>query len=108
MAYIESIRGVFTQHINKENENIAKTNFKRQPGKNSPTKSTISNSVQKQQQNRTFSDAMRNQKSAGGAFSHHIFSKKCQEQFSETHCKHQSTITKNNQNFNNFARGATN
>ena len=24
MAYIESIGGVFTQHINKENENIAK------------------------------------------------------------------------------------
>ena len=33
MANIESYGGVFTQHINKENENIAKTNFKRQPGK---------------------------------------------------------------------------
>ena len=78
MAYIESMGGVFTQHINKENENIAKTNFKRQLGKNSPTKSTISNSVKKKQQNRTLSDAMRNHKSAGGAFSHHIFSKKSQ------------------------------
>ena len=76
MAYIESTGGVFTQHINKENENTAKTNFKHQPGKNSPTKSTISNSVQKKQQNRTLSDAMRNHKSAGGAFSHHMFFKK--------------------------------
>ena len=57
---------------------LPKTNFKRQPGKNSPTKPTISNSAQRKQQNRTFSDAMRNHKSAGGAFSHHIFSKKCQ------------------------------
>ena len=80
MAYIESMGGVFTQHINKENENIAKTNYKRQLGKNSPTKSTISNSVQKKQQNRTLSDAMRNNKSAGGAFSHHIFLKKTEEQ----------------------------
>ena len=33
MTYIQSIRGVFTQHINKEYKSIAKTNFKRQPGK---------------------------------------------------------------------------
>ena len=33
MTYIESIRGVLTQHINKEYKSIAKTNFKRQPGK---------------------------------------------------------------------------
>ena len=78
MAYIESIGGVFTQHMKKEDENIPKKNFERQPGKNSPTKSTISNSVQKKQQIRTFSDAMSNHKLAGGAFSHHIFSKKCQ------------------------------
>ena len=32
MTYIESIRGVFTQHINKEYKSIAKTNFK-QPEK---------------------------------------------------------------------------
>ena len=32
MTYIEYIRGVFTQHINKEYKSIAKTNFK-QPGK---------------------------------------------------------------------------
>ena len=75
MAYIESTGGVFTQHINKENENIAKTNFKHQPGKNSPTKSTISNSIQKKQQKKTFSDAMRKHKSAGGAFIHHMFLK---------------------------------
>ena len=41
----ESIRGLFTRHINKEYESIAKTKFKRQIGENSPTKSTISNSV---------------------------------------------------------------
>ena len=44
---------------------LQKTNFKRQPGKNRPTKPTISNSVQRKQQNRTFPDAIRNQKLAG-------------------------------------------
>ena len=75
MTYIDSIRCVFTKHKNRENQSIGKTNFKHQPGKNSPTKSTISNSVQKKQQKKTFSDAMRNHKSAGGAFSHHMFLK---------------------------------
>ena len=75
MAFIESIGGVFTQHINRVNQRIGKTNFKHQPGKNSPTKSTISNSVQKKQQKKTLSGAMRNHKSAGGAFSRHIFLK---------------------------------
>ena len=90
---------------------LPKTNFKRQPGKNSPTKPTISNSVQGKQQNRTFLYAMRNHKSAGGAFSHHIFLKKVrgtEEQNSETHCKPQSIKTKNKQNIKNFAMGATN
>ena len=66
MTYIDSIRVVFTKNINRENQSIGKTNFKHQPGKNSPTKSTISNSVQKKQQKKTLSDAMRNHKSAGG------------------------------------------
>ena len=89
MTYIDSIRGVFTQHINRENQSIGKTNFKHQPGKNSPTKSTISNSVQKKQQKKTFSDAMRNHKSAGGAISRHLFFKNVrgkEKQYSETHC----------------------
>ena len=80
MTNIDSIRGVFTQHLNKEYESIAKTNFKRQPGKNSPTKPTISNFVQRKQQNRTFPEAIRNHKLAGGAFSHHIFFKKMSEE----------------------------
>ena len=79
MTYIDSIRGVFTQHIKRENQSIGKTNFIHQPGKNSPTKSTNSNSAQKKQQKKTFSEAMRNHKSAGGAFRHHVFLKKCQE-----------------------------
>ena len=78
MTYIDSIRCVFTKHKNRDNQSIGKTNFKHQPGKNSPTKSTISNSVQKKQQKKTFSEAMRNHTSASGAFSHHIFLKKCQ------------------------------
>ena len=89
MTYIESIRGVFTQHKNKKNENIAKTIFKHQPGKNSPTKSYISYSVQKKQQKKTLSDAMRNQNSADGAFSHHMFLKNVrvkEKQYSENHC----------------------
>ena len=89
MTYIDSIRCVFTKHKNRENQSIGKTNFKHQPGKNSPTKSTISNSVQKKQQKKTFSEAMRNHKSAGGAFSHHIFLKNVrgkEKQYSETHC----------------------
>ena len=89
MTYIDSIKGVFNQHINRENQSIGKTNFKHQPGKNSTTKSTISNSVQKKQQKKTFSDAMRNHKSAGGAFSHHMFLKIFrgkETQYSETHC----------------------
>ena len=79
MTYMDSIRFVFTKHINRENQSIGKTNFKHQPGKNSPTKSTISNSVQKNQQ-KTFSEAMGNHKSAGGAFSHHIFLQKMSEE----------------------------
>ena len=72
---------------------LRKTNFKRQPGKNSPTKPTISNSVQRKQQNRTFADAIRENKLDGGAFSHHMFSRNVrgtEKQYSETHCKHQS------------------
>ena len=57
---------------------LQKTNFKLQPGKNSPTKPTISNSVQRKQQNRTFPDAIRNPKLAICAFSRHMFLKKCQ------------------------------
>ena len=89
MTYIDSIRGVLTQHKNRENQSSGKTNFKHQPGKNSPTKSNISNSVQKKQQKKTFSDAMRNHKSAGGAFSHHMFLKNVrrkEKQYSESHC----------------------
>ena len=72
---------------------LQKTNFKRQPGKTSPTKPTISNSVQRKQQNRTFPDAIRNHKLASGAFSHHMFLKNVrgtEKQYSETNCKHQS------------------
>ena len=89
MTYIDSIRFVFTKHIHRENQCIGKTNFKHQPGKNSPTKSNISNSVQKKQQKKPFSDAMRNHKSAGGALSHHMFLENVrgkEKQYSETHC----------------------
>ena len=89
MTYIDSIGVLFTKHINRENQSIGKTNFKHQPGKKSPTKSTISNSVQKKQQKKSFSDAMRIHKSAGGAFSHHMFLKNVkgkETQYSETHC----------------------
>ena len=104
---------VSSLHINKEYESIAKNELQTttQPGKNSPTKPTISNSVQRKQQNRTFPDAIRNHYLGSVAFSHHMFSKKVretEEQNSETHCKHQSIKTKNKQNINNFAMGATN
>ena len=89
MTNIDSSRGVFTQHINKEYESIAKTNFKRQPGKNSPTKSTISNSIHEATEKKTFSDTMRNHICAGGEISHHMFLKNVrgkEKQHSETHC----------------------
>ena len=72
---------VSSLHINKEYESIAKNELQttKQPGKNSPTKPTISNSVQRKQQNRTFPDAIRNHYLGGVAFSHHMFSKKVRE-----------------------------
>ena len=89
---------------------LQKTNFKRQPGKTSPTKPTISNSVQRKQQNRTFPDAIRNHKLASGAFSHHMFLKMSEEQRNNTPkpIANISLLTENKKKFNNFARGATN
>ena len=88
MANIESNGGVSTQHINKENENIAKTNFKRQPGK-TVQQNQIFLIQFKSNRKKTFSDAMRNHKSAGGAFNHHMFLKNVrgkEKQYSESHC----------------------
>ena len=111
MTYIDSIRCVFTKHKNRENQSIGKTNFKHQPGKNSPTKSTISNSVQKKQQKKPFSDAMTNHKSAGGAFSHHVLLKKVRKRKTKFRNPLLTSVLNrkpNKQNINNFSMGAAN
>ena len=90
---------------------LRKTNFKRQPGKNSPTKPTISNSVLRNNRTEHF-QTPREIKSQPVV--HLVLTcslkivTRTEKHYYETHCKHQSIKTKNEQNLNNFAMGATN
>ena len=89
MAYIRSIGGVFTQHINKENENIAKRTSNINLEKIVQQNQLFLIQFKRSNRKKTFSDAMRNHKSAGGAISRHLFFKNVrgkEKQYSETHC----------------------